>query len=170
MCPSLKQTKSKNNSISNHLFFYRLWVCISDLLFTYLWTLSTVLVFTLVKTSFDLLILNYILPFLYKSGIISIIYHKYGKSVIKIIPLHYIFDSVMKNCAFIFEKIYYLPETSSLVWRDQNFQHTRVRFFLSFCTCVLLSNAYKKLLTKSYFFQKLITHMLTFHGKIVNTA
>ena len=76
----------------------------------------------------------------------------------------------MKNCVFIFEKIYYLPETSSLVLRDKNFQHTRVCFFLNFCTCGLLNNTYKKVLTKSYFFQKLITHMLAFQGKIVNTT
>ena len=32
-----------------------------------------------VKIGFDTPILNYILPFLYKSEMISIIYHKYGK-------------------------------------------------------------------------------------------
>ena len=40
-----------------------------------------------VKTGFDTTISNYILPFLYESGMISIIYVKYSKSLIEIIPL-----------------------------------------------------------------------------------
>ena len=40
-----------------------------------------------VKTGFDEPICNYILPFLCKSGKVSVIYHKYGKSFIEIISL-----------------------------------------------------------------------------------
>ena len=40
-----------------------------------------------VKTGFDTPIFNYILPILYKSGMMSIIYYKYSKSFIEIIPL-----------------------------------------------------------------------------------
>ena len=58
---------------------------ISDPLFTYLWTFSTTFVLMQVKTGFDTPMFNYLLPFLYK--IISIIYHKYGKSITKIILL-----------------------------------------------------------------------------------
>lgn len=79
----------------------------------------------LVKTGFDTAILNYILPLLKKSGIISIIYHKYGKSFIKIISGKYLgeyleiifnlnshflinrlflFLDSLTNCIFIFEK------------------------------------------------------------------
>ena len=82
-------------------------------------------------------------PFLYKSEIISIFYHKYGKSSIEIILLpapyamripwnnffnlkseFYInwlflflifFSSVRKNCVFIFEKDFCLKETRSFV-------------------------------------------------------
>ena len=39
-----------------------------------------------VKTDFNTPIFNYILPFLDKSGMIPIIYYKYGKSFIEIIP------------------------------------------------------------------------------------
>ena len=98
---------------------------ILDTLFSYLWTLSTVFFLMQVKTDFDTLIFNYILPFLYKSGMISIIYHKYGKSFIKIISGKYLgeyleiifnlnshflinrlflFLDSLTNCIFIFEK------------------------------------------------------------------
>ena len=40
-----------------------------------------------VKAGLDTPTFNYILPFLYKGGMISIIYHKYGKPFIEIIPL-----------------------------------------------------------------------------------
>ena len=40
-----------------------------------------------VKTGFDTPIFNYILPFLYKSGMISIIYRKYGEMFFEMIPL-----------------------------------------------------------------------------------
>ena len=60
---------------------------ISDSSFTHLWTLSTAFVLMQVKTGFDTVIFNYNLPFLYKSEMISIIYHKYSKSFIKIILL-----------------------------------------------------------------------------------
>ena len=60
---------------------------ISDPLFTHLWVLSTAFVLMQVKTGFATPIFNYIIPFLYKSEIKPIIYHKYGKSIIKIILL-----------------------------------------------------------------------------------
>ena len=44
-------------------------------------------VLTQVKIDLDTHILNYGLPFLYKNAMISIIYHKYGKSFIETIPL-----------------------------------------------------------------------------------
>ena len=81
------------------------------------------------KTGFDTPIFNYILPFLYKSQMISSIYHKYGKSIIEIILLlasyamgipwnnfliqiqsfsltdySYFYGSVRKYFVFIFEK------------------------------------------------------------------
>ena len=59
----------------------------SDPLFTHFWTLSMTFALMQVKTGFDTPIFNYILPFLYKSGMISIIYHKYGESFFEIIPL-----------------------------------------------------------------------------------
>ena len=72
-----EQTKSyKNNSLTNHIFSYRLWLAYRIFLFTHLiysfrlckWKKKTIL----------RLIFNYILPFLYKSGKVSIIDHKYG--------------------------------------------------------------------------------------------
>ena len=101
---------------------------ISDPLFTFLWALSTVFVFMQVKAGFDTPIFNNILPFLYKSGMISIIYHKFSKSLTEIMPLSASYDiripwnnfnlnsefsinwlflffvSVTKNCVIIFEK------------------------------------------------------------------
>ena len=56
---------------------------ILDTLLSYLWTLSTVFVLMQVKTDFDTLIFNYILPFLYKSGMISIIYHNTVNRLLK---------------------------------------------------------------------------------------
>ena len=60
---------------------------ISDPLFTHLWTLSTAFVLMQVKTGFNTHIFHYILPFLYKSGMTSIIYHNYDESFIETIPL-----------------------------------------------------------------------------------
>ena len=90
---------------------------ISDPLFTHLWTLSTAFDLIQVKAGFDTLIFSYLLLFLYKSGIISIIYYQYGKSFIDIIPYSasytmsfsltdysYFCRSGMKNCVFILEK------------------------------------------------------------------
>ena len=57
--------------------------CISEPLFTHLWTLSIAFVLILGKTGFNTPIFNYILSFLYKGGIISMIYHKYGNRVLK---------------------------------------------------------------------------------------
>ena len=70
-----------------------------------------------VKTRFDTPIFNCFSLFLCKSGMISIIYHKYDKSFTEIIPISssysmilslidcpYFCDSAMKNCVFIFEK------------------------------------------------------------------
>ena len=50
-----------------------------DPLFTHLWILSMAFVLMQVKTGFAARLFNYMLPFLYKSGIISIIYQKYGE-------------------------------------------------------------------------------------------
>ena len=79
------ETRRENNILRYQCFSRD--CSISDLLFTNLWTLSTAFVLIYVKTGFDAPILNYILPFLYQSGVISIIYYKYGKSFIEIIPL-----------------------------------------------------------------------------------
>ena len=85
---------------------------LSDPLFTHLLTLSTTFVLILVKRGFDTPI------FWYKSEMISIIYHKYGE-IISLLPWNnffiyiqefslsncsYLFDSIMKNCVFIYEK------------------------------------------------------------------
>ena len=84
-CPRLKQTKRECKCLSDRLFSndYR----ISDPSFAHLWTLFMAFLLMQVKKGFDTPIFNYILPFLYKSGMISFIYHKYGKSFIEIISL-----------------------------------------------------------------------------------
>ena len=73
-CLTLKQTKSENNSFPDHLLFCRLWHIRSFIHSS--WILSVVLVLMLVETGFDIHIFNYILPFFYKSRMISIIYYK----------------------------------------------------------------------------------------------
>ena len=60
---------------------------ISDPSFTRLWTLSTDLALIQVNAGPDLPIFNFILPSLYKSRLILLIYKKYGKPFVGIIPL-----------------------------------------------------------------------------------
>ena len=81
-CLRLKQTKINNNSLLDHLFFNRLWH-----LRSFISKLSMTFILMQVKTGFDTPMFNYILPFLCKSRMISIIYHKYGKSFFEIIPM-----------------------------------------------------------------------------------
>ena len=120
-CPRFKQTKSENDNLSDHLFFYRLWHVRSfihpslDINYGFRLDASE-------KRLWYAYIQLSVISFLYKSGIISIVYHKYVKSFVEIIPLPapyamslslidytYFCGSVMKNCVFIFEKDLWLP-------------------------------------------------------------
>ena len=59
----------------------------SDPLFTHIWAFSMAFVLMQVKTGFYTPRFNYILPFFFKSGMMSTIYHKYSKHFIEVIPL-----------------------------------------------------------------------------------
>ena len=65
---------------------------ISDPLFTRLWTLTTDFALIGVNAGSDLPIFNFILPSLYESRLILLIYKKYGKSFAEIIPLPACYD------------------------------------------------------------------------------
>ena len=67
----MKEAKRENNSLSDHLFLYRPWHI--TFFIHHFWTLST---------AFTLMINPCLLPLLWKSGMISIIYQKYGKPFI----------------------------------------------------------------------------------------
>ena len=62
---------------------------VSDSLFTHLWTSSTAFILVQVKASFYTPIFNYLLLFLYKSGMIPIVYHKYVNHLLKSLPAFY---------------------------------------------------------------------------------
>ena len=84
--PRLNQAKSESNSLPDHLFFYRLWHIKSfirpslDIIYGFCLDAKHV------KADAQVLF-NYILSNLYKSGTISMICHKCGKSFIEIILL-----------------------------------------------------------------------------------
>ena len=65
-----------------------------------LWTLTDFLL-TQVKASSDRPKVNYILHSLYKSGMISTICHKFGKSFIKIIPLPALYGMTITSNNFL---------------------------------------------------------------------
>lgn len=81
-----EQTKSyKNNSLTDHIFSYRIWLAYHIF---YSPTLFTDFVYACEKKQTILrLIFNYTVPFLYKSGKVSIIDHKYDIESIEIVPL-----------------------------------------------------------------------------------
>ena len=81
-----EETKSyKNNSLTDHIFSYRLWLAYHIF---YSPILFTAFVYASEKKQTILrLIFNYILSFLYKSGKASIIDHKYDIESIETVPL-----------------------------------------------------------------------------------
>lgn len=81
----LKQIKSKK--IVSQIFSFFIDHGISGPLLTHLWILPMALALMQVKAGFDTRIFNYILGFLSKDGMTSIIYNKYGKTFIEIIAL-----------------------------------------------------------------------------------
>ena len=86
-------------------------------LFTHLWTLSTAFVLMQVKTGFDKLIFNYTLPFLHKSRMISIIYHKYGELFFEIIPLPLPYAMrIPWNNILIYIQSFSLIDCSYFIW------------------------------------------------------
>ena len=70
---------------------------ISGPLFTHLWTLTTDFVLIQVNAGSDLHIFKFILPSLYESRLILLIYKKYGKSFVEIIPVQACYGRIPWN-------------------------------------------------------------------------
>ena len=158
-CPRLNQTKNGNNSLSDHFLFYRLWHITS-----FIHSSLDIIYGFRIDASKNRLwystIFNYILTFLYKSGMTSIIHHKYSESFFEIIPLseffiqsfslidysYFIWFCNEKLCIYFWKRLVYqrlglLPKKIR-IFKGSNSEFT---VFLKFCPCVLFSNAYNLL-------------------------